>query len=207
MRRRLLGRPAALRGAALPPRYNEREMRKWIALLLLCAAGALGAEMDRCACDPSRAQAMEAAHCSLCREAEKQPAGVPFFFLKDDSPLKPNQWLILPRSHAEDGRTPLARLSAEERTAFWTAAIERARALWGDGWGLALNGDEVRSQCHMHVHIGRLFEGVERGQPLVVDGPAEIPVPKDGGGMWIHPVGNKLHVHLGDQRTEFVLAR
>ncbi|HEY1204881.1 MAG: hypothetical protein ABSH46_06825 [Bryobacteraceae bacterium] len=182
-------------------------MRRWIALLVLAATWALGAEMDRCACDVSRAQTLEARDCSLCREAEKQPAGEPFFFLKDTSPLKPHQWLILPRTHASDGRVPLSKLTAAERTAFWTAAIARARALFGEDWGLALNGDEARSQCHTHVHIGRLLEGVERGRPLVIDGPADIPVPKDGTGLWIHAAGNKLHVHVGEQSTEGVLER
>ena len=123
------------------------------------------------------------------------------------SPLKPHQWLILPRTHASDGRVPLSKLTAAERTAFWTAAIARARALFGEDWGLALNGDEARSQCHTHVHIGRLLEGVERGRPLVIDGPADIPVPKDGTGLWIHAAGNKLHVHVGEQSTEGVLER
>ncbi len=182
-------------------------MRRWIALPALCVAWALGAEMDRCACDPSRAQAMEARDCSLCREAEKQPAGQPFFFLKDNSPLKPGQWLILPRTHVSDGRRPLTKLTVAERTEFWTAAIARARAMFGERWGLALNGDEARSQCHTHVHIGRLIEGVERGRPLVVAGPGEIPVPEDGGGLWIHAAGDKLHVHIGEQGTEGVLER
>ena len=180
-------------------------MRRWIALLVLAAAVALGAEMDRCACDVSRAEAMAARDRSLCREAEKQPAGEAYFFLKDNSPLKPDQWLILPRTHATDGRMPLSKLTAAERTAFWTAGVARARSMFGEHWGLALNGDEARSQCHTHVHIGRLREDVESGQPLVVTGPAEIPVPADGGGMWIHAAGGKLHVHLGEQGTEGVL--
>jgi len=174
---------------------------------VLAAAVALGAEMDRCACDVSRAEAMAARDCSLCREAEKQPSGAPFFFLKDNSPLKPHQWLILPRTHASDGRLPLSKLTAAERTEFWTAAIARARGMFGERWGLALNGDEARSQCHTHVHIGRLREDVEDGQPQVVAGPADIPVPKDGSGMWIHLAGDKLHVHLGEQGTEGVLER
>jgi CDP-diacylglycerol pyrophosphatase len=182
-------------------------MRRWIALLVLAAAVALGAEMDRCACDVGRAEAMAARDCSLCREAEQQPAGAPFFFLKDNSPLKPHQWLILPRTHASDGRLPLSKLTAAERTEFWTAAIARARTMFGDRWALALNGDEARSQCHTHVHIGRLREGVEDGQPLVVAGPADIPVPKDGSGMWVHAAGGKLHIHLGEQGTEGVLER
>jgi CDP-diacylglycerol pyrophosphatase len=180
-------------------------MRRWIAVLVLCAAGALGARIDRCACEPATAATMALRQCSLCREADKQPAGVPYFFLKDNSPLKPHRWLILPRSHASDGPMPLSKLGAAERTAFWTAAIERAHAMWGDHWGLALNGDRTRSQCHMHVHIGRLIESMDRGETLAVDGPADIPVPQDGSGLWIHPVGKALHVHLGHQRTEGVL--
>jgi diadenosine tetraphosphate (Ap4A) HIT family hydrolase len=182
-------------------------MRRWIVVLALGAAFALGSEMDRCACEAPGAEAPAALRCSLCRLAEKRPAGEPFFFLKDNSPLKPDMWLILPHSHAADGPTPLSKLTQEERTKFWTAAIARARALWGVHWGLALNGDEVRSQCHMHVHMGRLLDGVEQGQPLVVGGPAEIPVPKDGSGLWIHAAGDKLHVHVGEQGTEGVLER
>ncbi len=180
-------------------------MRRWIAVLALCAAAALGADMDRCACTVSRPETMQARDCSLCRVAESQPAGEPFFFLKDSSPLKPDQWLILPRSHASDGPAALTKFTAAERTEFWTAAIARAHAMWGDRWGLALNGDHARSQCHLHVHIGKLREGVEQGPPLIVDGPAQIPVPKDATGLWIHPVGGRLHIHLGEQSTEGVL--
>jgi len=104
-------------------------------------------------------------------------------------------------------RLAQAKLTAAERTEFWTAAIARARGMFGERWGLALNGDEARSQCHTHVHIGRLREDVEDGQPQVVAGPADIPVPKDGSGMWIHLAGDKLHVHLGEQGTEGVLER
>jgi hypothetical protein len=182
-------------------------VRKWIAWLVLCAAGAAASTMDQCACDPARAETMEARRCGLCREAERRPAGEPFFSVKDASPYKPNRWLLLPRPHNTEGRLPLSKLTAKQRAAFWAAAIEKARATWGDEWGLALNGDEVRSQCHLHVHVGRLLKGVETGKPLVVDGPAGIPVPKDGSGLWIHPHGTKLHVHLGEQRTETVLLR
>ena len=40
-----------------------------------------------------------------------------------------------------------------------------------------------------------------------VDRPAGISIPTDGAGFWVHPVGNKLHVHAGEQVTEFVLMR
>jgi diadenosine tetraphosphate (Ap4A) HIT family hydrolase len=209
----LRGARAPEKSSGLPiPKFTRLSPfagRGWYALALLVLAAVLapGAEMDRCACDPARAATLEARDCSLCRVAESEPAGEPFFFLKDNSPLKPHQWLILPRTHASDGRTPMAKLSAAERAAFWTAAIERARTMFGPNWGLALNGDEARSQCHTHVHIGRLTEGVERGEPLVIDGPDKIPVPEDGAGMWIHAAGDKLHVHLGEQATEGVLEK
>ena len=185
----------------------SRWMLKSLAFLAALAAIGLAADVDTCACDPARPDTMESRPCSLCGVAEQQPAGVPFFFVKDKSPFKPNRWLILPRDHRYDGRLPLVKMSPEERIAFWTAAIQRAREMWGDEWGLAMNGDEVRTQCHAHAHIGRLLKGVEYGKPLNVRGPAGIPALEDGTGMWIHPVGNRLHVHTGEQRAETVLFR
>jgi hypothetical protein len=189
-----------------PQSYNDR-VRILAALLAACSLSALAASVDDCACDPARPETAAMRQCSLCLEAEKHPAGTPFFFLKDANPIKRNRWLLLIRSHASDGRLPLLKLSARERTALWTAAIERARSLWGDEWGLAINGDQVRTQCHAHIHIGRLLQGVEYGKPLVIAGPAQIPAPRDGTGFWIHPYGKRLHVHTGEQRAETVLFR
>jgi hypothetical protein len=42
---------------------------------------------------------------------------------------------------------------------------------------------------------------------VLVDGPAHIPAPADDSGVWVHPLGRKLHVHLGEQITETVLLR
>jgi CDP-diacylglycerol pyrophosphatase len=162
--------------------------------------------VSKCACDPANAQAMAERTCGLCREAEKQPAGAPVFFLKDINPRKPNRWLALPRTHHE-GVKSLLGMTAAERGAFWTAAIAKARELWGDKWGIAMNGDEVRTQCHSHAHIGKLLDGIETSNFVVVKVPAEIPAPKDGTGLWIHPEGSGLHVHLGEQITETVLLR
>ena len=36
---------------------------------------------------------------------------------------------------------------------------------------------------------------------------ADIPVPKDGTGLWIHPAGDRLKVHLNEQICETVLLR
>lgn len=183
-------------------------MRKWgmVTALLFVTVSAL-AQVVGCACDVTKPETLEARQCSLCREAEKQPEGIRIFFLKDVSPFKPNRWLALPRQH-RPGPHSLSQMSPEERTELWTAAIERAKALWGEDWGVAINGDEVRTQCHTHIHIGKLIKGadIETDNFIVVSGPAEIPDPK-GEGFWIHPAGRRLHVHRGEQRTETVLFR
>jgi len=141
--------------------------------------------------------------CGLCREAEKQPPEAPVFFVKDINPNKPNRWLALPRVHTHE----FAGLTAAQRLALWTAAIAKAHELWGDQWGLAANADARRSQCHLHVHIGKLLEGAENSNFILISDPAYIPVPPEGGGIWIHPVGGKLHVHLGEDAPETLLMR
>lgn len=182
-------------------------MRKPILLSCFVLFPAL-ADVSGCACDPARPESMKGRPCSLCAEAEKHPAGAEFFFLKDNNPRKPNRWLLLPRSHAHDGPATLAGMTAAQRTRLWRAAIARARELWGDGWGIAYNGDKVRTQCHGHIHLGKLLQGVELDRDfIVISRPEQIPVPKDGTGLWIHPAGNRLHVHLGEQTCETVLLR
>ena len=149
---------------------------------------------------------MKLRECSLCNETEKQPAEPSVFFVKDISPTKPNRWLALPRAHGTAGH-PLSGLTADQRLALWTGAIEKAQSLWGAEWGVAINGVTRRTQCHTHLHIGRLLKDRETERFLIVSGPADIPAPADDGGMWVHPAGGKLHVHLGEDVTEFVLLR
>ena len=158
-----------------------------------------------CACDPQQPDTMKARQCSLCGEAEKQPADAKIFFLKDTSPRKPNRWLALPRPHGV-GMHHLHDMSPADRTALWSAAIEKARSLWGDDWGLAYNGEQVRTQCHTHLHIGKFLRGSENRKFIVVSKPSQIPAPK-GEGVWVHPVGGRLHVHLGEQTVETTLLR
>ncbi|MEX2262032.1 MAG: hypothetical protein WD696_08765 [Bryobacteraceae bacterium] len=174
--------------------------------LPLLAASVVWGDVTQCACDPGRPASMEARECGLCREAEKQPEHAGVFFLKDINPRKPNRWLALPRHHWKIQHS-LAGMTREQRSRLWTEAIAKARELWGDRWALAVNGDERRTQCHAHIHIGKLLNGVETPNFLVVNGPAEIPAPNDGAGLWVHPAGNRLHVHLGEQLTETVLLR
>ena len=172
---------------------------------ILCAPLAW-AEIAGCDCDPARPATLEERQCSLTREALAQPATPPVFFLKDINPSKPNRWLALPRAVRKDLHS-LADMTAEERLHFWTEAIRKAREMWGDEWGLAVNGDHVRTQCQPHAHIGKFLRAAESEGFTVVDGPSQIPVPRDGAGLWVHQHGGKLHVHTGDDLTETVLLR
>jgi len=173
--------------------------------ILLLLAASIHAGVENCACDPAKPETMEARECSLCRLAEQQPPEPAIFFVKDNNPRKPNRWLALPRKHGPHGHH-LQDMTPAERTALWKAAIGKARELWGDQWGLAYNGPKVRTQCHAHIHMGKLLKGVETRRYVVVSRPEDIPVPH-GEGVWIHPVGKKLHVHLGEQTCETVLFR
>jgi hypothetical protein len=163
----------------------------------------LRGDVRNCVCDVASPESMAARECGLCREAEKQPADETVFFLKDANPNKPNRWLALPRTHLHF----MMVVPPATRVALVTAAIEKAKSLWGDQWGIAMNGDERRSQCHLHVHIGKLLENVETPDFIAVHGPAQIPVPTDGSGFWVHAVGGKLHVHTGVSAAELVLMR
>jgi hypothetical protein len=177
-----------------------------VAALLALLMPGVASPQTVCDCDPARPETLNVRQCSLCLEAEKQPLDQPVFFLKDTNPRKPNRWLALPRAHTP-GNHPIEELSPEQRAEIWTATIGKAKELFGDEWGLAYNGSKVRTQCHAHIHIGRLIQApIETERFVVVNTPAEIPMPK-GEGVWVHPQGQKFHVHLGEQTTETVLVR
>jgi diadenosine tetraphosphate (Ap4A) HIT family hydrolase len=173
---------------------------------LICLFSSIGFAATDCACDPASPDTMRVRQCSLCNEAEKQPRDTEVFFLKDINPRKPNRWLVLPRAHGT-GLHHLHDLSAKQRAALWTAAMRKAEEMWGDEWGLAYNGEKVRTQCHTHIHIGKLMKGVETPNFIVVTRPAQIPI-REGEGLWIHPIGKgRYHVHLSEQTTETALMR
>jgi diadenosine tetraphosphate (Ap4A) HIT family hydrolase len=175
-----------------------------IALLLLPVSRA---DIRECLCDISVPATLDARDCGLCREAEKQPADVRYFFLRDTNPTKPHRWLALPRFHGNHPQQ-LTEMTPEQRTEYWSAAIAKAREVWGDeGWGVALNSTVKRTQCHIHMHIGKLLPDYENDKFVVVDGAADIPLPKDGDGVWIHPVGNRLHAHIEEPAGELKLER
>ncbi len=175
--------------------------------LLVALTAAACAQVSECGCDPANAASLEARQCSLTREALAQPATPAIFFLKDINPSKPNRWLAMPRA-VRKNMISLAAMTPKERLQFWTGAIRKAREMWGDQWGLAWNGDGVRTQCQPHIHVGKLREGVETEQDsTVAESPAQIPLPRDGGGLWVHPMNGKLHVHFVAQLAEPVLLR
>jgi hypothetical protein len=178
-------------------------VRRFFIPAVLFAALALRADFVTCNCDPSRPETLEARQCSLCREAEKQPVDVKVFFLQDANPTKPNRWLALPRTHERS----IDLLNSQQRVELWTAAIAKAKSLFGDQWGIAYNAPSVQTQCHVHLHIGKLISGVETSQFITVAKIDEIPVPASGEGYWIHPTGKVFHVHTGEQINETVLER
>jgi hypothetical protein len=180
-------------------------MRGMILAALVILAGVAAMAATECFCSPEQPESMTARQCSLCREAEKQPAGEGVFFLKDINPRKPNRWLALPREHF-GGLHHLHDMPLAARTALWTGAIEKAREMWGDDWGVAYNGEKVRTQCHTHIHIGKMMKHVENGKFIVISKPSQIPAAA-GEGIWVHGAGKKMHVHVGEQTTETVLMR
>jgi len=179
----------------------------WRISLLAAAALTASAAVDRCGCDPANPETLQERYCSLTREAGKQPDSLDIFFLKDANPRKANRTLALPRRIVAGEMHELRHLSAAERNKLWRGAISKAKELWGDDWGVAYNGVKVRTQCHLHIHIGKLLKGVDSGKAIYVDRLEDIPVPKDGTGLWIHPAGKRLKVHLNEQICETVLLR
>lgn len=158
-----------------------------------------------CDCDATKPETLSERRCSLSNEAAQQPPEPDVFFLKDINPRKPNRTLALPRREGP-GRYRLDELTPVERTRLWSAAIEKAKELWGDDWAVAYNGDEVRTQCHIHLHIGKLNSAARLTEFSEVKSPAEIPAP-NGKGIWIYGDGATIRVHTGEQITETALVR
>lgn len=127
----------------------------------------------------------------------------PVFFIRDSNPSKPNRWLAIPHSL----RHTINDMSAGERNAFWTAAIAKASELWGNDWAIAVNSLDRRSQCELHAHIGKLLDTADRSGGVLVKGPADIPLPEDGAGIWFHPQASQLCVHLNAPAGELNLMR
>ena len=179
----------------------------WAVLLALTGVRPdIRADVRECSCDLAEPATAQVRACSLCLEAAKHPPSERIIVLRDNDPAKPNRWLVVPRA-VFDGANPLVRMSDAERLELWSTAIAKAKEVWGDAWGIAMNGDIARRQCHAHIHVGKLLDGKEDDNGFYVDGAAQLPAIADGTGLWFHPVNGKLHVHKGDQATELVLMK
>lgn len=208
----------------------------WLGCLpaMLLGAGVLRAETEGCQCNPADPNAAKARECSLTLSVaamaanhasapgsttglttqgqSKAPQATEQSFplsllVPDASPRKPNRTLAVPARIKANGIQTLEDLTPQERLHLWQQAIAHARARWGDQWGLAYNGVRVRTQCHLHVHAGKLLPQVSSPNSYLVDGPEQIPVPRDGSGFWVQPEGRRLRIHPGEQVTETVLQR
>lgn len=175
-------------------------MSKVIGPILLLA---LVADVRGCTCDPAVSTSMTGRECSLTRIAVEEPGDPPVFFIRDANPSKPDRMLAIPHSlrHTLDDLTP------DERNALWTAVIEKARTLWNDRWAVAINSEEKRTQCQLHVHIGKLLDDVSAGGGVLVGRVEDIPLPAKGNGLWIQPEGNSFRVHLNEPAGELNLMR
>ena len=77
---------------------------------------------------------------------------------------------------------------------------------FGDDWGIAYNSWHVRTQCHLHLHVGRFIRASENSKYKLVRRPEDFPAPVDVGVM-IHPVPGGYHVHSGERIMETMLLR
>jgi diadenosine tetraphosphate (Ap4A) HIT family hydrolase len=180
-------------------------------LLPLCLAALtpmapLRADVSSCACDWTNPEAMKARNCSLGNEALKQPEDVEFFTLKDINPRKPGRWLALPRKPGP-GAHDLYAIPHEERTRLWRYAMAEAEKLFpGFEWGLAYNGNKVRTQCHLHIHIGKWVPAAHTANFRLVRRVEDLPAPEEGG-ILLYPVAEGFMVLTGEQIMETALVR
>jgi diadenosine tetraphosphate (Ap4A) HIT family hydrolase len=172
----------------------------------LLAPGHLRGDVSQCACDPSIPESLKVRNCSLSNEALKQPESVEFFVLKDINPRKPGRWLALPRKLAP-GSHDLHELSRDERTRLWNFAMTEAEKRFpGRTWGLAYNGSKVRTQCHLHIHIGKWVPAAWNDKFRLVKRVEDLPAPAEGG-ILLYPVPGGFMVLTGEQTMETALVR
>ena len=157
-----------------------------------------------CPCDHAKPETLSSRLCSLCRTAEEQESE--FYILKDINPRKPNRHLVLPREHGRDLQGPSS-MTTNQRARYWRAGIERAKELHGDNWGLASNGNFFRTQCHAHIHIGRLSRLLEHEGGELHRDTGDFPNPGLEHGMWVHARQGQYCVHTDRDLAEVVLVR
>lgn len=175
-------------------------------ILVFLAVFSLRADVRDCTCDLNIPAVRASSMCALCVAAENQPRFEVVFLLKDADPAKPNGWLAVTTGRHE-GANPLLKMAEAERIAFWSLAVQKAFDLWGDGWAIAMNGAMTETQCHAHAHIGKFLGEKATDHGAYIDGIEDLPVLFDARGLWFHPSGGRLHVHVGVEDAESVLLK
>lgn len=177
-----------------------------LGLALFLTPASARADVTQCACDWSNPTSLEARNCSLSKEAMQQPEHVEFFLLKDINPRKPGRWLALPRKPGS-GAHDLYHLPSAERNRLWRYAMEEAEKLFPGGlWGLAYNGNKVRTQCHLHIHIGKWVPAAHTSNFRLIKRVEDLPAPEEGG-VLLYPVKGGFMVLTGEQIMETALVR
>ena len=72
--------------------------------------------------------------------------------------------------------------------------------------GAACNGQLMRTQCHLHIHIGRWIKAATTDKFKLVKRIEDFPAPSDSG-ILIRPVKGGFLVLTGEQIMETALVR
>ncbi len=153
-----------------------------------------------CPCDEGNPRSLDQTVCGLCGGGQGHTDA---YVVRDASPAKPNRLLALPPHHAVE----LADLRLDQRTALWTAAIVAARKNFDEDWALAQNSVLFRTQCHAHIHIGRLDPEYRHSGGTIIASPADLPATTTFQGIWVHPRDNGYCFHLDRLHPEALLQR
>lgn len=146
------------------------------------------------------------AECSLCNEAvRRRPEhGSSTIVIKDRNVCK-GRWLALPQEHRGPCIQTLPTVSPQARRDLGRTAIAKALAEFGPGFGLAINPSAERSQCHLHVHIGRLRPNVACSAVMAsVSSPDEVFAAATDQGVWVHAAGGGYHVHTSERPEDLL---
>jgi hypothetical protein len=147
--------------------------------------------------------------------------------IRDANPTKSRRFLALPLSEAHpesSGMQMFRDLPDAQQEALIRTALAAAESLPASAGpvGIAQNGpegDNRRTQCHIHVHIGRLDPGKDPEDQRLAHAPVEFRLQGQwlekirgrlSDGWLIHPAGKgRYHFHAIDpvNSPEFMLAR
>jgi CDP-diacylglycerol pyrophosphatase len=157
------------------------DVTRLLAVILLAACAAPQPEISR-ALDPNglyrqmQACLVAAEPVPPCTEVDRARG---FVVIKDDSPDKPDAWLIVPDHEVTGIEDP--RALRPPVVQFWTYGWEVARELLASRpaaeTGLAINSKQGRSQNLLHIHISCVLPEVRDALAHAAIGPDWAPEP------------------------------